>query len=144
MTRSALAKVRDIMQKNVITIEHDKTALEAASLLKEKDISFLVIVKEGKPIGVVTERDFVKKIVAEDKQASKLSLEEVMSPKFRSVEPSTDIEDAVQKMLNLNIRRLIVIENDDLAGVITQTDLAGYLRSKILINGTIDSIESEN
>ena len=132
------------MQKNVITIEHDKTALEAASLLKEKDISFLVIVKDDKPIGVVTERDFVKKIVAEDKQASKLSLEEIMSPKFRSVEPTTDIEDAVQKMLNLNIRRLIVIENENLAGVITQTDLAGYLRSKILINGTIDSIESEN
>ena len=132
------------MQKNVITIEHDKTALEAASLLKEKDISFLVIVKDDKPIGVVTERDFVKKIVAEDKQASKLSLEEIMSPKFRSVEPTTDIEDAVQKMLNLNIRRLIVIENENLAGLITQTDLAGYLRSKILINGTIDSIESEN
>lgn len=132
------------MQKNVITIEYDKTALEAASLLKEKDISFLVIVKDDKPIGVVTERDFVKKIVAEDKQASKLSLEEVMSPKFRSVEPTTDIEDAVQKMLNLNIRRLIVIENESLAGVITQTDLAGHLRSKILINGTIDSIESEN
>ena len=144
MTRSALAKVRDIMQKNVITIEHNKSALEAATLLKEKDISFLVIVKDDKPIGVVTERDFVKKIVAEDKQASKLSLEEVMSPKFRSVEPTTDIEDAVQKMLNLNIRRLIVIENDELAGVITQTDLAGYLRSKILINGTIDEIESEN
>ena len=132
------------MQKNVITIEYNKTALEAASLLKEKDISFLVIVKDDKPIGVVTERDFVKKIVAEDKQASKLSLEEVMSPKFRSVEPTTDIEDAVQKMLNLNIRRLIVIENESLAGVITQTDLAGYLRSKILINGTIDSIESKN
>ena len=132
------------MQKNVITVEHDKTALEAASILKEKDISFLVIVKESKPIGVVTERDFVKKIVAEDKQASKMQLSEIMSQKFRSVEPGTDIEDAVQKMLNHNIRRLIVLENETLAGVITQTDLAGYLRSKILINGTMDNIESEN
>ena len=58
--------------------------------------------------------------------------------------PDTDIEDAVQKMLNLNIRRLIGIENDNLAGVITQTDLTGFLRSKILINGTIENIESEN
>ena len=132
------------MQKNVITIEQDKNALEAASLLKEKDISFLVIVKEGKPIGVVTERDFVRKIVGEDKQASMMSLSEIMSQKFRSVEPGTDIEDAVQKMLNFNIRRLIVLEDEKLAGVITQTDLTGYLRSKILINGTIDNIESEN
>ena len=139
-----MAKVRDIMQKNVITIQHDKTALEAATLLKEKDISFLVITKEDKPIGVITERDFVRKIVCEDKQASKIPLSEIMSEKFRSVEPGTDIEDAVQKMLNHNIRRLIVIEDDNLAGVITQTDLTGYLRSKILINGTIDSIESKS
>ena len=132
------------MQKNVITIEQDKNALEAASLLKEKDISFLVIVKDGKPIGVVTERDFVRKIVGKDKQASMMSLSEIMSQKFRSVEPGTDIEDAVQKMLNFNIRRLIVLEDEKLAGVITQTDLTGYLRSKILINGTIDNIESEN
>lgn len=132
------------MQKNVITVDSNKSALEAASLLKEKDISFLVIVKDDKPIGVVTERDFVRKIVVEDKQASKIPLSEIMSPKFRSVDPSTDIEDAVQKMLNYNIRRLIVIEDDSLVGVITQTDLAEYLRSKILINGTMKNIESEN
>lgn len=139
-----MAKVRDIMQKNVITINYDKTALEASLLLKEKDISFLVIVKDDKPIGVVTERDFVRKIVVEDKLASKIPLSEIMSLKFRSVDPSTEIEDAVQKMLNYNVRRLIVIENDVLAGVITQTDLTGFLRSKILINDTRDSIQTEN
>jgi CBS domain-containing protein len=139
-----VSKVRDIMQKSVITVDSNKSALEAASILKEKDISFLVIVKDSKPIGVVTERDFVRKIVVEDKQASKIPLTEIMSPKFRSVDPSTDIEDAVQKMLNYNIRRLIVIEGDSLVGVITQTDLAEFLRSKILINGTMKNIESEN
>ena len=139
-----MAKVRDIMEKNVVTIEHDKTALDAAKLLGEKDISFLVIVKDGLPIGVVTERDFVRKIVQEDKQASNIPLSEIMSPKFRSVESGTEIEDAVQKMLNNNIRRLIIIDDGNLAGVITQTDLASYLRSKILINGTMDSIESKS
>ena len=138
-----MAKVRDIMQKNVITIKDDKTALEAALQLKEKDISFLVIVKDEKPVGVITERDFVRKIVAKDMHASKVALTEIMSPKFRSVGPNTDIEDAVQKMLNYNIRRLIVIEDENLVGVITQTDLTGYLRSKILINGTIDDIDSK-
>ena len=127
-----MAKVRDIMQKNVITVDVNKTALEAATILKEKDISFLVIVENTKPIGIVTERDFVRKIVTEDKQASKIPLTEIMSPKFRSVGPSTEIDDAVQKMLNFNIRRLLVLEEDSLVGVITQTDLTGFLRSKIL------------
>ena len=67
-----------------------------------------------------------------------------MSPKFRSVGPSTEIDDAVQKMLNFNIRRLLVLEEDSLVGVITQTDLTGFLRSKILINDTVKNIDSED
>ncbi len=138
-----MGQVRDIMQKNVITIQEDKSALDAAKLISEKDISFLVIVKDDKPIGVITERDFVRKIAAQDKQASLIPLSEIMSYKFRWVEPSTEIEDAVQKMLNHNIRRLIVLEDEKLVGVITQTDLADFLRSRLLIEGTIKNIGSE-
>jgi CBS domain-containing protein len=138
-----MGQVRDIMQKNVITIQEDKTALDAAKLISEKDISFLVIVKDGKPIGVITERDFVRKIAAQDKQASLILLSEIMSYKFRWVEPSTEIEDAVQKMLNHNVRRLIVLEDKKLVGVITQTDLADFLRSRLLIEGTVKNIGSE-
>jgi CBS domain-containing protein len=137
-----MGQVRDIMQKNVITIQEDKSALDAAKLITEKDISFLVILKDDKPIGVITERDFVRKIAAEDKNASQIPLSKIMSYKFRWVEPSTDIEDAVQKMLNHNIRRLIVLENEKLVGVVTQTDLADFLRSKLLIEGTVKNIDS--
>ena len=135
-----MGQVRDIMQTNVITIQEDKSALDAAKLISEKDISFLVIVKDDKPIGVITERDFVRKIAAQDKQASLIPLSEIMSYKFRWVEPSTEIEDAVQKMLNHNIRRLIVLEDKKLVGVITQTDLADFLRSRLLIEGTVKNI----
>ncbi len=136
-----MAQVRDIMEKNVITIPLDKTALDAAKLLKEKEISFLVIVRDEKPLGIITERDIVRKIAAEDKTASSIKLENVMSAKFKWVEPSTTVDSAVQKMLNNNIRRLVVLENEKLVGVITQTDLAGFLRSKLLINGTVESLD---
>jgi len=139
-----MGKVRDIMEKNVITIEQDKSALDAAHLISEKDISFLVVVKDGIPTGVVSERDFVRKVVANDKQASKIALSEIMSFKFRWVEPSTTIEEAVQKMLNNNIRRLIILENNKLVGVITQTDLASFLRSKLLIDGTVKNLEKDD
>ena len=135
-----MGQIRDIMEKNVITIEHDKSSLDAAKLISEKDISFLVVVKDGNPIGVVSERDFVRKITAEDKQSSKIPLSEIMSFKFRWVDPTTEIEEAVQKMLNHNIRRLLVLENEKLVGVITQTDLASFLRSKLLIEGTVKNI----
>lgn len=138
-----MAKVRDIMEKNVITIDQNANALEAAELLEEKDISFLVILKAGNPVGLVTERDFVRKIVAKNKTPSEIPLEEIMTRNFKYVDSNTEIEDAVQKMLNNNIRRLVVIDDGKLSGVITQTDLASFLRSKLLINGTIENIESK-
>jgi len=138
-----MGQIRDIMEKNVITIEHDKSSLDAANLINEKDISFLVVVKDGNPIGIVSERDFVRKIVAENKQASDIPLSKIMSYKFRWVEPTTKIEDAVQKMLNHNVRRLVVLENEKLVGVITQTDLASYLRSKLLIEGTVKNLRKD-
>ena len=138
-----MAKVRDIMQKNVITIESVKKAHDAAIILKEKEISFLVVVKEGKPIGIVSERDIVRKIVADNNDAQTTQLEIIMSKNFKWVEPNASIESAVQKMLNNNIRRLVVLENEDLVGVITQTDLTEFLRSKILINATVENIETD-
>ncbi|WP_428326848.1 CBS domain-containing protein [Nitrosopumilus sp.] len=138
-----MAHVRDIMQKSVITIEHDKTVYDAAIILKEKEISFLVIIKDEKPVGVVSERAIVQKVAAEDLKTSSVKIEEIMSKKFRWVSPDTPIEDAVQKMLNNNIRRLIILDDEKLAGVITQTNLAEFLRSKLLINGMLDNIDSE-
>ena len=137
-----MAKVRDIMQKNVITIESEKKSLDAAIILKEKEISFLVVVNESKPVGILSERDIIRKIVADNKDAAVTPLKAIMSKKFKWVEPNSSIESAVQKMLNNNIRRLVVLENEKLAGVITQTDLTEFLRSKILINATIENIES--
>ena len=137
-----MSKARDIMQKNVITIELEKTAQYASTILKDNDISFLVVVQDSKPVGIVSERDIVRKIVAENKEASKIQLESIMSKKFKWVEPNSSIESAVQKMLNNNIRRLVVLEDENLVGVITQTDLTEFLRSKILINSTIENIEA--
>jgi len=136
-----MSQVRDIMQKNVITIELQRTVQDAAVILKEKDISFLVIVKDCKPVGVISERDIIRKVVAERIESSSIQLEVIMSKNFKWVEPDTSIESAVQKMLNNNIRRLVVLENENLAGVITQTDLTEFLRSKILINATVKNIE---
>ena len=130
------------MRKNVITIEYDKNALEAACLISEKDISFLVIMENDSPIGVLSESDFVRRLAADDKKSSEVMISEIMSRKFRWVEPETEIEDAIQKMLNNNIRRLIILENGKLVGVITQTDLTEFLRNKLLVEGTIKNIKN--
>jgi len=136
-----MGQIRDIMEKNVVTIEDDKTALDAANLISEKDVSFLVIMKNNIPIGVLSESDFVKRLAADDKKASEVIVSEIMSSNFRWVEPETEIEDAIQKMLNNNIRRLVILDNNKLVGVITQTDLTGFLRDKLLVDKTIKNIQ---
>ena len=138
-----MGQIRDIMEKDVITIENDKTAQDAAKIIAEKDISFLVIMNDGIPQGVFSESDFVRRIAVEDKKSSEVLISEIMSYKFRSVGPTTTIEDAIQKMLNKNIRRLLVLDNEKLVGVVTQTDLASYLRDQLLVDGTIKSISND-
>jgi len=131
------------MEKDVITIENDKTAQDAAKIIAENDISFLVVMNDGIPQGVLSESDFVRRIAVEDKKSSEVLISEIMSYKFRSVGPTTTIEDAIQKMLNKNIRRLLVLDNEKLVGVVTQTDLASYLRDQLLVDGTIKSISND-
>ena len=133
-----MAQVREIMVRNVMTIDYDKTAKDVALLFAEKEISSLVVVKDGNPIGLVTERDLARKVSVTDRKSADVPLSEIMSYKFRWVEPTTPIEDAVQKMINNNIRRLLVLDNDKLVGIITETDLARHLRSKLLIDGALE------
>ena len=136
-----MGQVKDIMEKNVITIDINETANNAANQMKENDISFLVIIENGKPVGVVSERDFVQKLCINNQNSSDVKISDIMSYKFRWVNPTTKIEDAIQKMLNNNIRRLLILDDEKLVGVITQTDLASYLREKLMIDGTIKNIK---
>ena len=136
-----MGQVRDIMEKNVITIDINETANNAANQMKENDISFLVIIENEKPVGVVSERDFVQKLCINNQNSSDVKISDIMSYKFRWVNPTTKIEDAIQKMLNNNIRRLLILDDEKLVGVITQTDLASYLREKLMIDGTIKDIK---
>ena len=64
-----------------------------------------------------------------------------MSSKFRWVNPETEIEDAIQKMLNNNIRRLLILDDNNLVGVLTQTDLTEFLRNKLLVDQTVKNIQ---
>ncbi len=77
--------VRDIMVRTVITIEHDKTAKDVALLFAEKAISSLVVVQDGKPIGLVTERDLARKVSTTDRKSAEVPLSEIMSPNFRQI-----------------------------------------------------------
>jgi CBS domain-containing protein len=129
--------VRDIMTKNVVTIEINRTALEAAKIMAEKGISSLIVLNDQDPVGIVTERDFVKKICIKELNVSRVKINEVMSKIRTFADPEIPIEVAVQRMVNHKIRRLPIMEDGKVVGIITVTDLAKYLRTILLIDGAL-------
>ena len=134
--------VRDIMTKEIITIDVDKSALEAAKLMTEKGISSLFVVNDANPIGIVSERDFIKKICAKELQVSQVKIGDIMSKIMTTASPETPIEVAVQRMVNHKIRRLPIMEGNNIVGIITVTDLAKHLRTTLLLEGALSDTGS--
>ena len=134
----AASVVRDIMTKEIIMIDGSDTALEAAKRMSEKGISSLFVVKDGDPVGIVTERDFIKKVCAKEIPISDVKVSEIMSKILTTADPETPIEVAVQRMVNHKIRRLPIIESGKIVGIITVTDLAKHLRTTLLLEGALN------
>ncbi len=134
--------VRDIMTKEIVMIEGNESTLEAAKLMADRGISSLFVVKDGIPVGIVTERDFVKKVCAKELAISQVNVEDIMSKILTTAEPETPIEVAVQRMVNHKIRRLPIMERGKIVGIITVTDLAKHLRTTLLLEGALSDSNS--
>ena len=135
--------VRDIMTKDLLTISEKDTALKAAQLMSEKGVSSLIVLSDNQPIGIITERDFIKKICLKELKLSAVKVGDMMSKIRTSASPDTSIDVAVQRMVNNRIRRLPIIDNGKLVGIITVTDLAKYLRTILLLNRAVSYHSSQ-
>ncbi len=133
--------VSEIMTKQVVTIDSDRSALDAALIMKEKRISSLIVQENDNPVGIITERDFVKRVCANDRKSSEVKIAELMSKIQTFADPNTPVDVAVQRMINNRIRRLPVINNGKVVGIITVTDLAKELRRIMLTQGIIELID---
>jgi CBS domain-containing protein len=130
-------RVQDIMTKNVISIDEGITAKEAAIIMTEKRISSLIVERENVPIGIITEKDFVKKICNKDLASSKVKVGTMMSKIQTYASPETPVEVAVQRMVNHKIRRLPILSDGKVVGIVSVTDLARQLRTILLVDGIL-------
>jgi CBS domain-containing protein len=129
------------MTKDVVAVDENVSALEAAKIMTEKGISSLIIEKDHTPVGIISERDFVKKICVKNMIPSSISVGSIMSKLQTFATPDTSVEVAVQRMVNHRIRRLPIISNGRVVGIITVTDLAKHLRTILLIEGVLSPEE---
>ena len=134
-----MPKVKDLMTKDAVTIDVNKTILEAAALMSHNNVGDLVVMENNTPVGIVTERDFVRRVLAVGKSTT-TRISEVMSTPLRVIDPEAPIKEAARRMVNKGIRRLAVIENNKLVGIITATDFARYLGKKTLSDDILEAM----
>lgn len=117
-------KVREVMTSNVSTLRDNSTIQDAANTMKNLNVgSIPVCDSANRPIGIVTDRDIVIRSVANGGDANR-SLREVMTNNLVSVSPDTDIHEAARIMAQHQIRRLPIVENNNLVGMLSIGDLA--------------------
>jgi CBS domain-containing protein len=129
----ATLKVEDVMVKEVMTIDENSTVKEAAEVMNKFEIGCLIAVRKGKAMGILTERDLLKRVVAESKDAMKTKVRDVMSSPLVVVEPSMDLEEAVKLMFQMKIKKLPVVDEKRLVGLVTLTDIARFQPQMIRI-----------
>ena len=121
-------KVGDIMVKNVITLEKGNGLVDAATIMKKYSIGSVVITDKSKAIGILTERDIIRKAVARNN--INRNVEDVMSFPIVVIKPENTIEEAVTAMKENGVKRLIVIDEEGvLKGIITEDDIINILPS---------------
>jgi CBS domain-containing protein len=117
-------KVEDVMTTEVITIDENATVKEAADVMDQNEISCLIAIRKGKAIGIITERDLLKRVIVDDKNTKKTKVGEVMSSPLEVVAFGTNLEKAVRLMFEKKIKKLLVVDKDNLLGLVSLTDIA--------------------
>ncbi len=121
-----MKKVSNILQRkgsNVITITPDITVLDALKQMAEKNIGSIVVTENGQYTGLLTERDYARKVILKGKSSTTTLVKEIMSTGLPRITPDNSVETCMQIMSENNIRYLPVFENDQLCGIISINDV---------------------
>jgi len=117
--------IGSIMTKNPITIRFDASTKKALQTLIRKDIGSIIVVKRGEPVGIITERDMTRRSLraTKDKKLYERPVSQIMSRPLITVPPSTPVWKAFETMVTKKIRRLPVLQDGRLVGIVTERDL---------------------
>lgn len=118
-------KVKDAMSSPVITVKESDNIVKVAKLMNKHKIGCIIVLdKKDNPVGIITERDIVERVVAKNLAPSKIKASKVMSKPIATIDSSTSITEAAKKMKKMNIRRLAVMDSGKLVGILTSKDIA--------------------
>jgi signal-transduction protein with cAMP-binding, CBS, and nucleotidyltransferase domain len=131
----ATKSIGEIMTKKLEKIIATVSAHEAAKKMRDKNVSSLIVTDTNdKPIGIITERNLVRRVVANDANSSAVKVQDVMFSPPVSIDANSPVESAADVMIQNKVRHLLVVDNNDISrplGIITTTDFASYLKENL-------------
>ena len=137
-------QVQDFMSRNVISITPEESAALAARLLARHNLGALPVCDyEGHLQGIVTDRDIIIRCVAADQDPKRVPVQDIMTRELKTVEPSEDVRSAARRMATCQIRRLPVVDNGQVMGMVSLGDLATSHRCEMEAAEALSEI-SEN
>jgi CBS domain-containing protein len=119
-----MGQVRDVMTSNPTTCEPSATLVDAAKVIALEDVGSVPIVENGRLVGIVTDRDIIVRAVAEGRDVTSTTVKDVASKDLVTVTPDEDLDRALQLMGQRQVRRIPVVEGDQVVGIVSQADVA--------------------
>jgi CBS domain-containing protein len=120
-----MPQVKDVMTQNVITVDSSTSVVDAAKKMIESKHGPLPVVEGDRPVGVITDRDLVARVVAEGRDPKGLTVSDLASRELVTIGPDEDVEQAIVMMRQHQLDRLLVIEGDRLVGIVSEADVPG-------------------
>src|SRR2546421_10099140 len=116
--------VRDVMTKDPVSMSSDKSVADAAKAMSDLRIGSVVVMEKDKPCGIVTDRDITVRAVATGSDPSKTRLSDICTRSLAAVRPDQSLDDAIQVMKSHDVKRVVVMTDSKLEGIVTLGDLA--------------------
>lgn len=119
-----MGQIRDVMTQNPTSCDPSTTLVDVARVMASEDVGSIPVVKDGRLVGMVTDRDIVLRALAEGRDPGSTTVGEIASSSLETVTPDDDLASALTKMASGKVRRLPVVEGDQLVGILAQADVA--------------------
>jgi len=116
--------VKDIMTKPVVIVSINSSVYNAAKILTKNRVGTLIVVKNKNPVGIVTDTDIIKKVVAKAKNSKDIKIKDIMATPILFLSPNDNLLQAEERMRRHKIKRMPVIKNGKLLGIVSITDIA--------------------
>ena len=126
---SSISEILNVKGRQIWSVEPETTVLEAIQMMANKNVGALLVVHDGKLIGIISERDYTRKVILRGKASKDTAVREILSGDVIAVSPRESVEDCMRLMTEHRIRHLPVVEEGKILGIVSIGDLVNWIIS---------------